>query len=162
MYLARLIAPSLVSAVLAACVPATGGYATPLLPPISGPGSEAAEMTAPSEKPTSGPPTLGPPGSRPRSPAFDQAQAARNSTALILFLIHHRDDPALASVRDVLANRRQPDSRATLLATAGPEAEVVGAFDTARLASTAAAWQGFLARYPGHILASEVGYFSQR
>jgi len=43
-------------------------------------------------------------------------KAARNSAAMIMFLVHHRDDT----------------------------------------------WQGFLARYPNYILASEVGYFSQR
>lgn len=139
---------------IAACVPAADSAAAPL--PIPPPPAQTDNMAAAENSPGT------PPGQRPRSPAFDQAQAARNSTALILFLIHHRDDPALASVREVLAHRRQPDSRATLLATAGPEAEVVAAFDAARLAGTAAAWQDFLARYPDHILASEVGYFSQR
>lgn len=84
---------------------------------------------------------------------------AGSNAALILFLIQHRDDPALASVRDVLAHRSQPDSPAVLSATAGPDAAVVGAFDTARLAGTAAARQDFLARYPDHVLASEVPFF---
>ena len=135
---------------IAACVPVSGSDAAPLQASIS---EQTDSMTRAENPPQA------PPGQRPRSPAFDQAQAARNSAALIMFLIHHRDDPALASVREVLAHRRQPDSRATLLATAGPEAEVVAAFDAARLAGTAAAWQDFLARYPGHVLASEVPFF---
>ena len=148
-----LIGLTLLCMAIATCVPGSGISAAPVV----------ATTTAQDLSPDPGKsPPLAPPGQRERSPAFDQAQAARSSAALIMFLIHHRDDPALASVRDVLANRRQPDSRATLLTTAGPEAEVVGAFDTARLAGTAAAWQGFLARYPDHILASEVGYYSQR
>lgn len=133
---------------MAACVPTSGSDAAPLAPAAP---AQTGRMI-PADPPA-------PPGQRARSPAFDQAQAARNSSALILFLIHHREDPALASVRDVLAHRRLPDSRATVLATAGPEAEVVAAFDAARLAGTAAARQDFLARYPDHVLASEIWGF---
>ncbi len=145
-----LIGLALLCLAIAACVPASDLDAAPVV---------SAETAQDSSSDPGKSPTLAPPGQRERSPAFDQAQAARSSAALILFLIHHRDDPALASVRDVLAHRSQPDSPAVLAATAGAEAEVVGAFDAARLAGTAAARQAFLTRYPDHILAREVAFF---
>ncbi len=145
-----LIGLTLLCLAIAACVPASGLDAAPVL--ATGPEQDLSPDPGKS-------PALAPPGQRERSPAFDQAQAARSSAALIMFLIHHRDDPALASVRDVLAHRSQPDSPAVLAATAGAEADVVGAFDAARLAGTASARQAFLARYPDHILAREVAFF---
>lgn len=148
-----LIGLTLLCMAMAACMPTSGISAAPVV-------VTTAEQDL-SPDPGKSPP-LAPPGQRERSPAFDQAQAARSSAALIMFLIHHRDDPALASVREVLAHRSQPDSPAVLAATAGAEAEVVGAFDAARLSGSASARQAFLARYPGHILASEIGYFSPR
>ncbi len=147
---ARLLRLSGICALLSACLPTQSTQASPTAQPDSA-----------ANPPTSQPPGQ-PPGQRPRSAAFDQALIADSNAALIMFLIHHHDDPALASVREVLAHRTKPDSPAVRAATAGAEAEVVGAFDAARLAGTASAWQGFLARYPGHILASETGYFSPR
>lgn len=140
---------------IAACVPASDGVASPR--PATG-SEQTDPMTSP-PNPDLSSTGRAPPGSRPRSAAFDQALMARSNAALILFLIHHRDDPALASVREVLAHRSRPDSPAVLAGTARAEAAVIGAFDAARLAGTAAAWQDFLARYPGHVLASEVPFF---
>lgn len=140
---------------IAACVPPSGGVASPQ----PAPGSEQADPMASPSNTNLSKTGLAPPGSRARSAAFDQALMARSNAALILFLIHHRDDPALASVREVLAHRSRPDSPAVLAATAGAEAAVIGAFDAARLAGTAAARQDFLASYPGHVLASEVPFF---
>ncbi|MEO5614737.1 MAG: hypothetical protein ABIR04_07415 [Cypionkella sp.] len=152
-----LIGLTLLCLAIAACVPASGLDASPV-------GTTPAEQDlSPDPRPLPPrplpPSPLAPSGQRERSPAFDQALAARSSAALIMFLIHHRDDPALASVRDVLAHRKRPDSPAVLAATAGAEADVVGAFDAARLAGTASARQAFLARYPDHILAHEVAFF---
>ena len=145
-----LIGLTLLRMAITACVPASGINAAPVVVTTTeqdfGPNPRAPLL-------------LTPPDQRQRSPAFDRAQVARSTTALIMFLIHNRDDPALASVRDVLAHRSQPDSPAVLAATAGAEADVVGAFDAARLAGTASARQAFLARYPDHILAREVAFF---
>ncbi len=155
-----LIGLTLLCMAITACVPASGIYAAPVVATTTEQDISPDPRTPPPlAPPLLTPPLLTPPGQRERSPAFDQAQAARSSAALIMFLIHHRDDPALASVRDVLAHRRQPDSPAVLAATAGAEADVVGAFDAARLAGTASARQAFLARYPDHILAREVAFF---
>lgn len=132
-----------ICALLSACLPADGTQAGP-----------NPQQTSPL-----GQPIHQPPGQRARSAAFDQALIADSNAALIMFLIHHREDPALASVREVLAHRSQPDSAAVLASTAGPEAAVVGAFDAARLAGTASARQAFLARYPDHVLVGEVAFF---
>lgn len=144
-----LIGLTLLCLAIAACVPAAGIQAAPVATPTP-------EQNL---KPDPRPPPLAPPGQRARSAAFDQALIADSNAALIMFLIHHREDPALASVREVLAHRSQPDSAAVLASTAGPEAAVVGAFDAARLAGTASARQAFLARYPDHVLVGEVAFF---
>ena len=145
-----LIGLTLLCLAIAACVPAAGLDAAPV----------AATPTEQDLGPDPGKSApLAAPGQRERSRAFDQALIADSSAALIMFLIHHRDDPALASVREVLAHRSQPDSPAVLAATAGAEADVVGAFDAARLSGSASARQAFLARYPDHILARELALF---
>lgn len=99
---------------------------------------------------------LPPPAPRgaPEAEEAAAAMAAGSSTALILFLARHPDDPASPGVRAALATRRAPDPPAAA-AMAGGEAEVVSAFDAARLAGTAAAWSDFVARYPTHPLAAE-------
>ena len=147
-----LIGLTLLCLAIAACVPAAGIQAAPVATPTT------EQNLKPDPRKTL---PLAPPGQRARSAAFDQALIADSNAALIMFLIHHREDPALASVREVLAHRSQADSPAVLASTAGPEAEVVGAFDAARLTGTGtvAARQAFLARYPDHVLVGEVAFF---
>lgn len=101
----------------------------------------------------------GPPGQRVRSPVLDQALAANSSAALIMFLWHHPDDAFAEDARSYLRNRPDPDPPAAIRAAAGAEAPAVAAFDAARRAGSAAAWQAFLAQYGATPLARQVPFF---
>lgn len=91
--------------------------------------------------------------------AFEQAIAAGTSAALIMFLARNPGTKQAADVRQLLAARRAPDSPAETEAVAGGDAEVVSAFDAARLAGTRAGWDAFLKRHGGHPLSAQVQYF---
>ena len=91
--------------------------------------------------------------------AYKQAVAAGNSAALIMFLARNPDAPQAGEVRQLLAARRTPDSLAVSEAMAGGDAEVVRAFDAARLAGTRASWDAFLKRHGGHPLSAQVPFF---
>lgn len=91
--------------------------------------------------------------------AFEQAVAAGNSAALIMFLARNPDTRQAPEVRQLLAARQTPDSLAVTEAVAGGDAEVVSAFDAARLAGTREGWDAFLQRHGGHALSAQVQYF---
>ena len=86
--------------------------------------------------------------------AFAQAVSAGTNAALILFLAREPQNPWIEEARRFLALRRAPDPP-TAAAIAGPDAEVVEAFDEARLANEPAAWDAFLSRHGTHPLAAE-------
>lgn len=106
-------------------------------------------------------PPPAPPGA-PEAEAAATALAAGNSASLILFLARHPADPAAPRVRAALAARRSPVTPAAARAVAGAEAEVVAAFDAARLSGTDDAWADFTARYPTHPLAAEAARWRGR
>lgn len=91
--------------------------------------------------------------------AFEQAVAAGNSAALIMFLARNPDTKQAPEVRQLLAARSTPDNRTVTEAVAAGDAEVVSAFDTARLTGTRDSWDTFLKRHGGHPLAAQVQYF---
>ncbi|MBP7000589.1 hypothetical protein [Amaricoccus sp.] len=77
------------------------------------------------------------------------AEAAGTSAALILFVARHPDEADAARAR--LAARHAPDPAPA----AGPDADMIAAFDAARRSGDPAALAAFAARYPGHPLAAE-------
>ena len=91
--------------------------------------------------------------------AFDQAVAADSSAALIMFLARNPDTVQAPEARQLLAARKTPDSRMVTQSVAGGDADVVGAFDAARLAGTAEGWDAFMALHGGHPLSAQVQYF---
>lgn len=86
---------------------------------------------------------------------FDQAVAQDSNAALILFLARNPASPQAPEARRLLAQRRSPDAPGTALAVAGSDADVVAAFDAARLSGDPAAWTAFLSRHGSHPLAAE-------
>ena len=86
--------------------------------------------------------------------AFEQAVAAGTNAALILFLAREAQNPWIEEARQLLALRQTPDA-AGAAAIAGPNAQVIEAFDAARLADDPAAWDAFLSRHGTHPLAAE-------
>ncbi len=91
--------------------------------------------------------------------AFEQAVAAGSSAALIMFLARNPDTAQATEVRQLLTARRTPDDLVVIEAVAGGDAEVVSAFDTARLSGTRAGWDAFMKRHAGHPLSAQVQYF---
>jgi hypothetical protein len=92
--------------------------------------------------------------------AFEQAVAAGTSAGLIMFLARNPDSPRAPEIRRLLGLRGSPDSAAATAAAAGADADVVAAFDAARLAGTRAAWDAFLARHGSHPLAAQAVFFA--
>ncbi|NAZ38175.1 hypothetical protein [Rubellimicrobium sp. CFH 75288] len=86
--------------------------------------------------------------------AWEQAEAAGSSAALIQFLARNPDSPFAEEARARLAARRSPDPPGTAERVAGTDADVVEAFDRARLAGPDAL-RGFLAQHGTHPLAEE-------
>jgi hypothetical protein len=101
----------------------------------------------------------GPTVSRERSPVLDTALSANSNAAIIMFLLKHPGDRFSEMARINLKARRLPDSPQALQAAAGGDADLVAAFDAARLANTDATWSDFLARYGETPLAAEVPNF---
>jgi hypothetical protein len=91
--------------------------------------------------------------------AFEQAIAAGNSAALIMFLARNPDTQQAPEVRQILSARDTPDSLAVTEAVAGGDAVVVSAFDAARLAGTRDGWDNFMRRHGGHALSAQVQFF---
>ncbi len=145
--------PLAIVTALAACTDANPQWALPT--------SALSKPIAPQERamPVHRVDQTSPPGSRVRSPALDQALSANSNAALIMFLLKRPGDPFLKDARTHLKARLIPDNPAALHAAAGAQADVVAAFDAARLTGTDAAWTGFLARYKASPLADEVANF---
>jgi hypothetical protein len=91
--------------------------------------------------------------------AFDHAVAANTNAALIFFLARNPQSRFVPSARQSLAVRRSPDAAGVAAEVAKTDADVIEAFDAARLAGTATAWQGFLVRYGSHPLAVEAQFW---
>jgi hypothetical protein len=102
---------------------------------------------------------LEPPISRERSLVLDTAFSANSNAAIIVFLLKHPGDRFSEMARISLRARRTPDSAQALHAAAGDDADLVAAFDAARLANSDAAWSDFLSRYGDTPLAAEVPKF---
>lgn len=137
---------------LFAIIAATGCNAAAQVPPgggAEGGGPEGGGLGIRSEP-------LPPPAPRGAPEAHEAAAALADgsSTALIQFLARHPDDPAAPRVRAALAARTAPDQPGRI-AAAGGEAEIVAAFDAARRAGTAAAWDAFTRRFGDHPLVAE-------
>lgn len=129
-----------------ALLAATGCTAAAQVPPDAVPGPGLGIRSEPLPPPA--------PAGAPEAEEAAAALAAGSSTALIRFLARHPDDPNAPRVRAALAARTTPDD-ARQQSAAGAEAEVIAAFDSARLAGTAAAWNDFAARFRGHPLVAE-------
>lgn len=95
------------------------------------------------------------PAGTPEAQEADAALAAGSNAALIRFLARHPLDPQAPRIRKELAKRRSPDNAAQVAAS-GPDAAAIAAFDAARLAGTAHAWETFRTRYASHPLVAEV------
>lgn len=87
---------------------------------------------------------------------LDDALAAEASAPLILFIARYPDAPATAAARTRLATRRSPDPRPA----AGPDGDIVAAFDRARL-SGPAALDAFALGHANHPLGAEAARWSQ-
>ena len=83
-----------------------------------------------------------------------QALADGSNSALIMILARNPGTPEADAALGLLAGRTDPDPAAIALAVAGADADVVTAFDAARLAGSAAAWREFLAAHGSHPLAT--------
>lgn len=100
---------------------------------------------------------LPPPRSTPGDPnqlAFDQARQADSNAALIQFLARNPDAAQADAARALLAARHQSDAGGIAESVAGVDADIVRAFDTARL-SGVAALRAFAGQHRGHPLAAE-------
>ncbi len=97
--------------------------------------------------------------SRDRSPVLDRALGANSNAAIIMFLLKRPGDPFAEMARIHLNARQSPDTPQALQSAAGGDADLVAAFDAARLAQSDAAWAAFLARYGDTPLAAEVPRF---
>lgn len=86
--------------------------------------------------------------------ALDQAESAGNSAALIMFLARYGGSPLTAEARARLRQRTAPDPADVVAAVAGTDANVVAAFDAARLKGPAAL-EAFIAAHGSHPLAAE-------
>lgn len=91
--------------------------------------------------------------------AFEQAVAAGSSAALIMFLARNPEAKQTTEARQLLAARRTPDSSQATEAVAYTDADVVRAFDAARLAGTREGWDAFMKLHGGHPLSAQVQYF---
>ena len=92
-------------------------------------------------------PELPPPEKNPlgyKRIELDQAVRTNTNAALILFLMRNPDGPEAAEARSLLDQRRTPDPAG---AARGPDADIITAFDTARLQGDDAALQAFIQRY---------------
>ena len=101
----------------------------------------------------------GPPISRERSLVLDTAFQANSNAAIIMFLLNNPGDRFAPMARTNLNARQTPDTPQALQAAAGANADMVAAFDAARLSRSDAAWNAFLARYGDSPLAAEVANF---
>jgi hypothetical protein len=101
----------------------------------------------------------GPVVSRERSPVLDTALFANSNAAIIVFLLKNPGDRFSEMARINLRARSIPDSAEALQAAAGGDADLVAAFDAARLTNSDAAWSDFLTRYGDTPLAAEVPKF---
>lgn len=126
---------------------ATGCAASAQVPPDQDPGPMGLGIRSEPLPPPA-------PEGVPEAEEAAAALAAGSSTALIQFLARHPDNPNAPRIRAALAARTAPDDPARL-AAAGGEAEIVAAFDAARRAGTAAAWDAFAARFGDHPLVAE-------
>jgi hypothetical protein len=87
--------------------------------------------------------------------AFEQAVAGGSNASLIMFLARNPDSPHAEAARARLAARRSPDAPAAVRTVGGADADIISAFDAARLSGDPAAWRAFLAAHGGHPLAAE-------
>lgn len=94
------------------------------------------------------------PSGVPEAQEAEAALAAGSNSALIRFLARHPADPQAGRIRQALAARTRPDS-ANQIAAVGADAEVIAAFDAARLSDSAGEWKAFQDRYRSHPLAAE-------
>lgn len=83
-----------------------------------------------------------------------QALADGSNAALIMILARNPGTPEADAALALLAGRTSADPAAMTQAVAGADAGVVAAFDSARLAGSAAFWQDFLAAHGSHPLAA--------
>lgn len=82
--------------------------------------------------------------------ALDEALADGSNGALVMFIARYPDEPQAERARVALAERTAPDATRR----PGPDGDIVGAFDRARLAGPAAL-AAFAAAYANHPLAAE-------
>lgn len=113
-------------------VPHVEGRSDPLPPPVASKGSDVL--------------------------ALEQAEAAGNNAALILFLARFGDTPLADEARSRLRARKSPDPADVVAAVAGTDAGVVAAFDAARLGGRAAL-EAFIAAHGTHPLAAEARHW---
>ncbi|NUB46523.1 hypothetical protein GEU84_019190 [Fertoebacter nigrum] len=86
---------------------------------------------------------------------YDQARGQNSNAALIMFLARNPASPHAPDARLHLTLRTTPDAPGIAQAVAGADADVVSAFDAARLAAGSGPLRAFLDRHAGHPLAAE-------
>lgn len=86
---------------------------------------------------------------------FEAAVAQGSNAALIMFLARNPQSTHAAEARRLLAQRRNPDTPATIRAAAGADADIVAQFDSARLSGDPAKIRVFILRHADHPLATE-------
>lgn len=87
--------------------------------------------------------------------AYDRAVEDDSNAALEMFLARNPESPYADQARQLLSSRRSADSPATIRRVAGADADVVAAFDRARLSGDPGQMQAFIARHGSHPLARE-------
>lgn len=86
---------------------------------------------------------------------LDQAVAAGSSAALVMFLSRFPDSSLVPEARADLKSRVKPDPEGVTRQVAESDAEVVMAFDRARLSGDSAQVSAFIAQYAPHPLTIE-------
>ena len=86
---------------------------------------------------------------------LDQAVAAGSNAALLMFLARYPDNPLAPEARADLKLRQEPDAPGVAQDVAESDAQVVMAFDSARLSGDPVQVSDFIARYAPHPLTAE-------
>ena len=87
--------------------------------------------------------------------AYDRAVEDGSNAALEMFLARNPGSPYASQARKLLSSRHAADDPVTIRRVAGSDADVVAAFDRARLSGDPEQLQAFIARHGSHPLGEE-------
>jgi hypothetical protein len=135
------------------CVPAPNSGGNPVVVPVAADPNPVVNFDGSSERSEELPPPLLSEAGFDRV-AYEQARDAGSNAALIFYLARHATSPYAPAARADLATRQSPDAAGAAAQVGGTDADIISAFDAARL-SGPAALRAFIEAHGGHPLAGE-------